>query len=44
MKKNYQEWQMDLLLLTKQDVLTFSFEEDAQDDIFNKGAEENIKW
>ena len=37
MKKEYQELQMELLLLLVKDVLTGSFEEDAEDDIFNDG-------
>ena len=44
MKKTYQEWKIDLLFLTKQDVLTFSFEEDAKNDIFGQGDEDGIKW
>ena len=44
MKKEYQELQMDLLLLLKKDVLTFSFEEDVEDDIFENGAEDSVKW
>ena len=42
MKKEYQELQMDLLLLLVKDVLTMSYEEDAEDDIFNDGKD--IIW
>ena len=42
--KKYQELQIDLLLLTKQDVLTFSFEEDVQDDIFNDDKNDGSAW
>ena len=44
MKKEYQEWQLDLLVLTKQDVLTFSFEEDAKNDIFDNGEDDSTIW
>ena len=44
MKKEYQELQMDLLLLLAKDVLTFSFEENAEDDIFQKGEDESTVW
>ena len=44
MKKEYQELQMDLLLLLKKDVLTFSFEENVEDDIFKNGEEDSVKW
>ena len=44
MKKEYQELQMDLLLLLVKDVLTFSFEENAEDDIFKNGEEDSVKW
>ena len=37
MKKEYQELQIDLLLLLVKDVLTWSYEEDAEDDIFDDG-------
>ena len=44
MKKEYQELQIDLLLLLRNDILTFSFEEDVDDDIFNDKPEGGDNW
>ena len=40
--KKYQELQIDLLLLTKQDVLTFSFEEDEYLDCRQKASKQIV--